>query len=187
MLYVVRHARTEANAGGRLQGRLDLPLDDVGREQAAALTRLVPAPGRLVVSPARRAAETASVFGVPHEVDDRWHEMDYGDLEGVRVADVPAATWAQWRADPHFTPAGGETLAAVAARVFAACDDLLDDAAVHDVVVVTHATPVKIAMAWALGADPTVTWRSFVDQASATRIGVRDGRPVLQSFNQLPA
>ena len=186
MLYVVRHARTEANAGGRLQGRLDLPLDDVGRQQAAALTRLVPAPRRLVVSPALRAAETASVFGVPHEVDDRWHEMDYGDLEGVRVADVPAATWAHWRADPHFTPAGGETLAAVAARVFAACDDLLDDAAVHDVVVVTHATPVKIAMAWALGADPTVTWRSFVDQASVTRIAVRDGRPVLQSFNQLP-
>lgn len=186
MLYVVRHARTEANAGGRLQGRLDLPLDDVGRQQAAALTAIVPVPARLVVSPARRAAETASVFGSPTEVDERWHEMDYGSLEGVRVADVSASTWAQWRSDPNFAPERGESLAAVALRVVAACEALAADAAERDVVVVTHATPVKIAMAWALGADPSITWRSFVDQASVTRIAFRDGRPILQAFNQLP-
>ena len=34
MLYVVRHGRTSANASRRLQGRLDLPLDEVGRQQA---------------------------------------------------------------------------------------------------------------------------------------------------------
>ena len=35
MLVLVRHGRTEANAGRKLQGRLDLPLDDVGIAQAA--------------------------------------------------------------------------------------------------------------------------------------------------------
>ena len=36
MIHLVRHGRTEANAGGRLQGRLDLPIDACGQEQAAA-------------------------------------------------------------------------------------------------------------------------------------------------------
>ena len=40
-LWVVRHGRTEANAAGRLQGRLDLPIDEVGRAQIAALPSLV--------------------------------------------------------------------------------------------------------------------------------------------------
>lgn len=186
MLHLVRHGRTAANAGSRLQGRLDLPLDDVGRSQAAALTSLVPAPARLVVSPLIRAHQTAEVFGAVPEVDHRWLEMDYGVLDGMPLADVPSDVWAAWRADPHFAPEGGESLADLASRVFAACDDLLADAAEHDVVVVTHATPIKVAMAWALGVDPAITWRSFVDQASVTRVTVRDGRPVLAGFNLLP-
>lgn len=186
MLHLVRHGRTAANAGARLQGRLDLPLDDVGRLQAAALTRLVPAPARLVVSPMIRAHQTAEVFGLAPEVDHRWLEMDYGVMDGVPLADVPAEMWAAWRSDPHFAPEGGESLAALAERVHAACDDLLAAAAESEVVVVTHATPIKVAMAWALGVDPSITWRSFVDQASVTRVTVRDGRPVLAGFNLLP-
>ena len=70
MLYVVRHGRTSANASRRLQGRLDLPLDEVGRQQAAALVGVVPRPSRVVVSPTIRAHQTASVFGVELEVDE---------------------------------------------------------------------------------------------------------------------
>lgn len=186
MLHLVRHGRTAANAGARLQGRLDLPLDDVGRRQAAALTQLVPVPKRLVVSPMIRAHQTAEVFDMEPEVDHRWLEMDYGVMDGVPLADVPGDMWAAWRSDPHFAPEGGESLAALAERVHAACDDLLTDAADADVVVVTHATPIKVAMAWALGVEPSITWRSFVDQASVTRVTVRDGRPVLVGFNLLP-
>ena len=186
MLYVVRHGRTSANASRRLQGRLDLPLDEVGRGQAAALVGVVPRPSRVVVSPMIRAHQTASVFGIEPEVDERWHEMSYGELEGVGLAEVPPSTWAQWRGDPTFAPPGGESLDQVSRRVVAACEELLADAAVRDVVVVTHATPVKIAMAWALGVEAAVTWRSHVDQASVTRIMVRDGRPLLAGFNHVP-
>jgi len=105
----------------------------------------------------------------------------------VPLADVPSEMWAAWRSDPHFAPEGGESLATLAERVHAACDDLMADAVDAEVVVVTHATPIKVAMAWALGVDPSITWRSFVDQASVTRVTVRDGRPVLAGFNLLPA
>lgn len=186
VLYLVRHGRTAANAERRLQGRTDLPLDDVGRVQAAALRAAIPTVDRLVCSPMLRARQTAEVFGLEGEIDQRWREMDYGTLEGARLADVPDDVWNAWRTDPDFAPEGGESMRALTERVVAACTDLLEAARTAEVVVVSHATPVKAAMAWALGADPSSVWRSFVDQASVTRIAVRDRGPLLVGFNQVP-
>jgi broad specificity phosphatase PhoE len=187
VLYLVRHGRTEANAGGRLQGRIDLPIDEVGRAQAAAITSVVTNVDRVVCSPSLRARQTAEVFGLEPELDDRWLEMDYGDFDGVPLADVPRDMWAQWITDPNFRPPGGESLQEMGDRVFAACDDLVAEARTKDIVVVSHATPIKAAMAWALGADVTITWRSQIDQASVTRIMIRDRGPALHGFNIVPS
>ena len=50
-MILVRHGRTEANAGGLLQGRIDLPLDDVGREQGRRVSAAVGRPDVLISSP----------------------------------------------------------------------------------------------------------------------------------------
>lgn len=186
VLYLVRHGRTEANATGRLQGRIDLPIDDVGRAQAAAVTSVVSKVDRVVCSPSLRTRQTAEVFGVEPELDERWLEMDYGDFDGVAMADVPRDMWAEWITNPDFRPPGGESLQEMGDRVFAACDDLLEAARTSDIVVVSHATPIKAAMAWALGVDVTITWRSQIDQASITKILVRDRGPALYAFNIVP-
>jgi broad specificity phosphatase PhoE len=186
VLYLVRHGRTEANAGARLQGRLDLPIDEVGRSQAAALPSVVCNVDRLICSPSLRARQTAEVFGVEPEIDDRWLEMDYGDFDGMPLADLARAEWNRWIDDPDFRPPNGESLREMGMRVYSACDELLDDARERDVVVVTHATPVKAAMAWALGVDVGITWRSHVDQASVTKILVRERGPALNAFNIIP-
>ena len=186
VLYLVRHGRTEANAGGRLQGRLDLPLDDVGEAQAAALPAVVPAPHVVVCSSLLRARQTASVFGVEPVIDDRWIEMAYGEYEGLRMDDIPSQEWRRWSSDQHFAPAGGESLADVGRRVFEACEGLQEQFRDRDVVVVSHATPIKLAMAWALGASIDITWRTFIDQASVTTVKMRNERPVLTGFNMVP-
>ena len=170
-----------------MQGRIDLPIDEVGREQAAAVTSVLPKVDRVVCSPSLRARQTAEVFGIEPELDERWLEMDYGDFDGVAMADVPRDLWAQWISDPNFRPAGGESLQEMGDRVFAACDDLLEAARTTDIVVVSHATPIKAAMAWALGVDVTITWRSQIDQASVTKILIRDRGPALHAFNIVPA
>ena len=136
VLYLVRHGRTEANAGGRLQGRIDLPIDDVGRAQAAAITSVVSQVDRVVCSPSLRARQTAEVFGIEPEIDERWLEMDYGEFDGVPMRDVPSGLWQQWISDPDFRPPGGESLQEMGDRVYAACDDLLEAARHQDVVVV---------------------------------------------------
>lgn len=185
MLVVVRHGRTEANAGGLLLGRADPALDELGVRQAAAVAAAVGPVDRVVASPLRRAHDTAAAFGLPVEVDERWIELDYGDWDGRPVADVPADVWAAWRRDLRFCPPGGECLADLGERVRAACDDLVAEAAERAVVVVTHVSPVKAAAAWALGVGDEATWRMFVAPASVTRIDIRDGgRPVLVSFDE---
>jgi broad specificity phosphatase PhoE len=183
MLILVRHGRTAANAGGLLLGRADPPLDDLGRRQAGALAAVVTGAGRVVSSPLRRARETAELLGLPVEVDERWVELDYGELDGLPITEVPPDLWRRWRADVAFTPPGGESLAALGERVRAACVDVAEEAARSDVVVVSHVSPIKAAVAWALGVGDELAWRLHVAPGSVTRIAVRDGAGLLSSFN----
>ena len=195
MLIVVRHGQTSANARGLLLGRSDPPLDPVGRDQALAVAaELAPlAPDvRVLSSPLQRCRETAAIItagpgpGREIEIDDRWIELDYGELEGHPVRDVPEDTWRRWRADLDFSPGGGETLRSLGARVAEACDELIAAAVDRDIVVVTHVSPVKAAVVWALGVGDEVTWRTYVAPGSITRIAPRAFGPVLAAFNVTP-
>ncbi|HUC03931.1 MAG TPA: histidine phosphatase family protein [Acidimicrobiales bacterium] len=192
MLILVRHGESDANARGLLLGRTDATLTERGRIQAAAARALVAEPVReLVSSPLGRARDTAALLGLdlPVRVDERWIEVDYGAYECQPLGDVPADVWTQWRADPTFRPPQGETLAEVYSRVSAACEELFATegggarSPDGDVVVVSHVTPIKAAVAWALGADASLSWRLYLATASVTCIGWGRGCPVLRAFN----
>ena len=188
MLILVRHGQTAANRSRVLLGRSDVPLTDLGRAQAASTCAAVRATCNVVAvvaSPLIRARETAACFHLPVEIDERWIELDYGDLEARALTEVPASLWAQWRTDPEFVPDGGESLAACGRRVRSACDDLRTRAAVDDVVVVSHVSPIKAAVAWAVGAGDGMTWRLHCDLGSVTRIAVGARLPVLHSYNEV--
>lgn len=190
MLILVRHGQTQTNAEGRLLGRADPPLTELGRRQAATLAAAVGPVDRVVSSPLARARETAAVFGAPVEIDERWIEVDYGEYEGRLLADVPVEVWKQWRSDLDFCPPGGESMRAAAARVREACASLTAEAAEGNVVVVSHVSPIKAAVAWALGVGDEVMWRLYLDVASISRVGVGPGGPVLRTYNDtthLPA
>jgi broad specificity phosphatase PhoE len=183
----VRHGQTELNKGGRLQGRLDAALSDLGSAQAAALGEgFASAPvARVLSSPLRRARDTAAAIagahGVAVEIDDRLIELDYGDWDGLALTDVPPESWAAWRADPQFAPPNGERLSDVSARVAAFCADVLGD---DLVIAVSHVSPIKAAVCAALRVDERTTWQMQLDVASVTRIGRRaDGSSYLAVFN----
>lgn len=185
MLIVVRHGRTEENRARRLLGRLDVDLDDVGRAQATALAEHIGPVDRVVTSPLARTRQTAAAWNVPTEVDERLIELDYGELDGMPLDEIPPGTWAAWRADPSFAPPGGESLADLGMRVRAACEDLRPSASDGLVVVVTHVSPIKAAVAWALAVPDDVAWRMFVAPASITRIEVSGARLSLHGFNDV--
>lgn len=184
MLILVRHGQTAANAEGALLGRLDLALTDLGREQAAALAAAVPSIDRVISSSLQRAVVTAEVFGRPVEIDERWVEVDYGAFEGQPVSDLPAEVWTRWRDDPTFVPPDGESLAALGERVAPALAELSDEARERDIVVVSHVSPIKAAVCWALDLAHQGHWRLRLDVASITRIRMTDHGPLLLSFNE---
>lgn len=187
MLILLRHGQTRANAGGLLQGRADHPLDEVGRWQAGACARFLVERhprARVVSSPLTRARQTAAALSSDHEVDERFTELDYGDFDGRSLSDVPPEVWARWRADPGFRPPGGETLLELEARVVPALEELAEEARERDVIVVSHVSPIKCAVTWALATGPGATWRCSLDRASITRIAVSARGPSLVGFNE---
>lgn len=187
-IVLVRHGRTALNASGRLQGRVDEPLDAVGREQAervaARLRPLLVENDLVISSPLVRARSTAETLGRSIDVDERWIEMSYGVYDGVKQSDVAAHVWSTWRRDPHFAPDGGESLIEVTERVHRACDELREQALDRRIVVVSHVSPIKAAIAWALGTDPSSSWRMHLDTAAITRISVTPRGVALISFNE---
>ena len=187
MLLLVRHGETEPNRLGRFLGRSDPPLTELGRQQARALAEVLPAPTLVISSPLQRARDTASAFGQPVQVDDRWTELDYGELDGHVPSDVPEPVWKRWRSDVHYGPHGAETLAALGVRVRAACDAVAVAARTSTVVVVTHVSPIKAALAWALEVPDTIAWRMYVEDAGVSRIDLDERGPVVRWFNRDPA
>ena len=189
---LVRHGRTAFNASGRIQGRIDNPLDDHGRKQAMAvgesLSSLVRDGAIVVHSPLLRATETAraiveaSSVDCDTMVDDGWIELDYGSFDGLHQSEIDATTWARWRADPGFRPPGGESLLDVEGRVRGALDRV-SKLGVSTVIVVSHVSPIKAAVTLALGVDAGVAWRTRLDPASVCRLDLSANGGALHGFN----
>ena len=184
MIAFVRHGETPPNRAGLLLGRSDAALTDRGRAQAERLAEALAGleVARVITSPLRRARDTAAPIaaacGEAVEVDQRLVEIDYGEWEGRPLADLDREVVARWRRDGGFAPPGGESLAVVADRVASFCDETLDD---RVVVAVSHVSPIKAAVTWALRVPPELAWRMRLEVASITRI---DRGPVLLSFNE---
>jgi glucosyl-3-phosphoglycerate phosphatase len=114
---LVRHGRTAYNAQHRLQGQIDIPLDEVGewqvRQTATALRELYverrpDIPNRIVVcSDLGRAGATAHAFadplGLEVHPDARVRERSFGEWEGIAVDELARRypedyrSWAQFR------------------------------------------------------------------------------------------
>ena len=147
-IYYIRHGETEWNAEGRLQGAQDIPLNDLGRKQAAnaggILAGLFARDGRseqslaFVASPLGRARSTMELvrgaLKLPpsdYAIDDRLREIGYGSWEGSTLAQMQASdpdVFAARQADKWtVSPPGGESYAAVQARVSDWYDQLTAD------------------------------------------------------------
>lgn len=193
MIVLVRHGTTDQNLRGLLLGRADPPLAPEGVDQARALGAALAkegAPTRIVSSPLRRARETAetmaSVWGMDVDDEPGLIEMDYGEWDERALVEIPRDVWRAWHADPDFAPPGGESLRDVQERVSACVATLAREAAEHGTIIaVSHVSPIKAAVVWALGLDerPELAWRLRLDTASVTRITNGPAGPVVTAFN----
>lgn len=159
-LLLVRHGESTWNAEHRLQGQLDPPLSQTGREQARELRGLVSAvahdipASHIVCSDLSRARETAELLGLSPDVfDPRWREIDIGEWGGRTAAEIDAQSGelTNWRGGPRTAP-DGEPWAAFSDRVGAAVDELVRQGGSW--LVVCHGGCIRVATARITGADP---------------------------------
>ena len=194
MIVLVRHGTTEQNRRGLLLGRADPSLSAEGVEQARVLSALLERegqPARIVTSPLRRTRETAVAIAAPWgmavEGEAALIEMDYGEWDERPLADVPRDVWEGWQRDPDFAPPGGETLRAVQERVSACMASLLTGVAADGhVIAVSHVSPIKAGVLWALDLEdrPQLAWRLRLDTGSVCRLARGPLGPVLTAFNE---
>ena len=126
-ILAIRHGETLWNVDSRIQGHLDIGLNDTGRWQAERLAlALKDEPiAAIYASDLSRAHDTALAVsrhtGVPVQAEPGLRERSFGEFEGRTFAEIETELPAQaqrWRQrDPTFTPAGGESLLMLEARV----------------------------------------------------------------------
>lgn len=191
VLILIRHGESIFNREQRLTGRVETPLTERGEQQARSAGAMLGDVSELRTSPLGRARQTAQLLGTPHtaEVDNRLIELDFGVFDGMALGEVPHLLWQGYRDDADFAPEGGESLAALHLRV----TDLLEELFARDhqgarnpagdVVVVSHVSPIKAAVLWALGLPPQATHRLHLANASLTKIGWGAHGPVVHAFN----
>jgi probable phosphoglycerate mutase len=183
-LLVIRHAETDWNAAGLMQGRADRPLSEAGR---AALRAATLPPGwsaaECVASPLSRAMETARLLGLRPTAEPRLIEMDWGAWEG-RTLDALRAELGEAMAENEargldFRPTGGESPRDVQERLKPWLAALA-----APTVAITHKGVLRALHALATGWDMTAKPREKLVNGRAHAFHVADdGTPSVAALN----
>jgi probable phosphoglycerate mutase len=147
-ILAIRHGETAWNVDTRIQGHIDIPLNDNGRWQARRLAAAIAGEELAAVyaSDLGRARETAQALasdaGVEVILHDGLRERAFGAFEGLTFAEIEAR-WPEqalrWRQrDPEFAAEGGETLRAFYARSIATASALAARHPGRQIALVSH-------------------------------------------------
>lgn len=148
-IYFVRHGETDWNRAGRFQGHKDIPLNDLGRDQARrngrSLKQNLPTLDLpFLASPMKRTSETMELIrgelGLPvsgYDTDDRLKEISFGEFEGLTADEIDAQRHEEItkrRIDKYnYIPPNGESYAMLTERVRGVVDSIKED-----MVIVSH-------------------------------------------------
>ena len=179
-IIAVRHGETAWNVDTRIQGHLDIALNDTGRWQARQVARaLADEPlAAVYTSDLQRAHATAQAIaqasGAPFVAEPGLRERSFGELEGRTFAEIEAELPEQarrWRQrDPHFAPTGGETLVQLRERIAATTHRLAAQHTEQLIVLVAHGGVLDMLYRLATGLDLQAPRTWLVTNASINRL-----------------
>jgi broad specificity phosphatase PhoE len=182
-LWAVRHGETEWSANGQHTSRTDLPLTQLGEQEALALKRLLAGHKFDLVSssPLQRAVCTAELAGFEPSLDEDLEEWDYGELEGLTTDQVRARypDWSIW--DGPWP--GGERPEQVAARADRVVGRVLALPPGAEALVFAHGHILRaLAARWLR--RPVTDGRQFVlGTATVSVLGWEHGAPAIHHWN----
>jgi len=162
-IIAIRHGETAWNVDTRIQGHLDIPLNDTGLWQARQLARALAGEplSAIYASDLQRAHTTARAIaeatGAPLVPEPALRERSFGELEGRTFAEIETELPEQarrWRQrDPHFAPEGGETLVQLRERIAATTHRLAAQHTGGLVVLVAHGGVLDVLYRLATGQE----------------------------------
>ena len=184
-LYFLRHGQTDNNKEGRMQGRVDIPLNAAGRAQAQAAAKML-ADVRfdaVYASPLGRAVETAAlVAGIsPRQVKEepRAIEIDFGIWDNRLHKELEKETKEfdiLWDAPERYVPPkGAEALPAVLARVQDMLQDLGNRHPGGNVLVATHGGVQQAVLTLVEKRPLHNFWDDFLGNCGCVEVGTKDG------------
>ena len=191
-MLLVRHGQT-STTGITLPGRASgLHLADRGRAEADEVAgRIARLPGVAAVysSPLERARETAAPIAaackLPVTVDAGLLECDYGEWTGRKLKELYRRP--EWKVIQRYPSGfrfpGGESLAEMQTRITGALARLVAAHLGHTIVAVSHADPIKAAVAHALGTHLDLFQRIAVFTGSVSAIAYGPAGPTVLTVN----
>ncbi len=192
-LYLVRHGRTLWNKEKIFRGTKDIPLDEIGKEEA----RLVGVWLKdkeiegVYSSPLSRARETAEAIASPRGIEVQLLagliDLNFGQWEGLSLKEVQSRypdLYQRWIEAPHLvTFPHGEGLEAVASRAMEAVKKILRYHPAGGVVLVSHRVVLKVLICNLLGLDNSHFWRIAQDTAAINAFTYSNGTWIVNLLN----
>ncbi len=180
-IIAVRHGETAWNVDTRIQGQLDIPLNEKGRWQAQRLARTLAARepmAALYCSDLLRAWDTAQSIsdttGLAAVTDPGLRERSFGNFEGKTFAELEArwpADTARWRQrDPQWAPPDGESLMELRERVVTTTHRLAARHLGQQIVLVAHGGILDTLYRAATGLDVRAPRTWTLGNASINRL-----------------
>ena len=178
-IILVRHGRTPWNKDKIFRGTVDIPLDEVGKQEASLAGECLK--GETIqaayASPLSRAMDTAKAIaqhhGVPVQELPGLIDINYGDWQGVPLAEVKVKyvdLYRQWETAPQTVRfPNGETLDEVRARALAAVDEVMTLNPDKTILLAAHRAVNKVLIAAFLGIDNSHYWRIGQDTTAINR------------------
>jgi broad specificity phosphatase PhoE len=182
--YFVRHAESEYNRKGLVQGQIDCGLSKEGIKQAEKLARKVSDwdLDAIYSSDLERSVETANKIadeaGMKIEDSDMLRERKLGVLEGEH-----RSIWNEVEREDHenWRPEDGESLKEHKERTRKFLRDIESD--LEKVLVVTHGGSIRALLSQILNSSSYQMWRVRIDNCSVTRIKKTDNGYRIESVN----
>ena len=192
-LILVRHGVTEWNKSLRYQGHSDIPLSEIGRGQAKALSeRLAKAKiDAFYASDLSRAKETAEIIASPHHEEvklmSQYRETKFGEWEGLTYNEIIEKfprEMADWRVNPTVTRIpGGETLNEVAQRCMSGINEIKAEHEQQTVLLVAHGGIIRIIISSLIGINLNEYWKIQQDNTALNIIEIHDDKSILCLLN----
>jgi len=198
--WLIRHALVDENSRAILYGIMDVPLCETTLEAQApmytALASRLPRPAKWKVTPLSRTRRTAQAIfnaGYPAEelgVEPDLIEQSLGEWQGLPHAELPARLAAPqhpfWPLAGDEKPPGGESMVEVIVRAGAALERIAETHRGEDVVIVSHGSTIRAAVAYALAVHPDNALHLSIHNLSLTGLERHPEGWRVTCVNELP-